>query len=539
MLLSVQSELSELARRLRAKNELLSIKEQDLALKEKQMHLTTKEQEQQQEEVAKMVASELERKENEWKKDASTIIERYDDSLATMARENKRLQNSIRDLVNINRQQRDQIKDLQTSESEKDQKINDLQRQLKQSRERNEWLKKSLAASVPVSANLMESKISMSSSLLGKKRDFSNSKGSGSAFEQARQLLLLTKSQTPGQTVGTQTEAELDEHIFSYGNRRVLPLGSDSEKIDGAMMGYADEDHDCSEIRVVKDSSIERLLQMQSEWSHTLFKGILSTFEPLVAVPEKALNPTATFDEGFTRRPQPHRKLVELFLSFVLNYLKRATVDGSQRRAIADAAYHVYLQYGTPVDLINVDDAEDMSLRNLVGGGYREADSFGQQQQSGEGEQLYSPLDHGGYGGIPATSSELDYGWRRDAKCWVLLTLIILSGTLRIDILQSVLDALLMELSNVQVHSAFAECRGIEVVHLFLRCADDDRSDLAFLASAILMNMCSEDITLKSMIAQCSRQSFLDSAAIALANTYNSRMLENVSIVLQKLSRIP
>ncbi|KAJ3192154.1 hypothetical protein HK101_006961 [Irineochytrium annulatum] len=120
------------------KHEKFKAKEQELQLLEKQLADRSILLD---EEVDRKVTDRFSAKEAEIKAEVESIIARYDQSLAALVKENRRLQNSLKDVVAVNRQVRDQCKQVSNELHDKSGRCEELTHQLKLYKERIERLK--------------------------------------------------------------------------------------------------------------------------------------------------------------------------------------------------------------------------------------------------------------------------------------------------------------------------------------------------------------------------------------------------------------
>ncbi|KAJ3333469.1 hypothetical protein HDU76_007683 [Blyttiomyces sp. JEL0837] len=124
-----------------------------------------------------------------------------------------------------------------------------------------------------------------------------------------------------------------------------------------------------------------------------------------------------------------------------------------------------------------------------------------------------------------------------DPRQRVLVRLIVVAGMGQPEVLEVVLNGILIDLGFVLAKSAFLDVHGLEFIHPILRSVRS-HGRVQFLASAVLFNMCGDGDWLDEFLIQCGdSEDFLDSAAIGLT-VPNIAARENVSVVLQKMSRV-
>ncbi|KND00795.1 uncharacterized protein SPPG_09156 [Spizellomyces punctatus DAOM BR117] len=117
----------------------------------------------------------------------------------------------------------------------------------------------------------------------------------------------------------------------------------------------------------------------------------------------------------------------------------------------------------------------------------------------------------------------------------LVLCLIILSGVTQIDVITAILDNIAAELSTDEGKGIFLKANGVDVVHMCLR--DVGHDNVQHLASSIFLTLCAEGDWLVDFIGQCSTVDVLDSIIVALDSS-NLGTLENISVVLQKISKL-
>ncbi|KAJ3397867.1 hypothetical protein HDV05_002856, partial [Chytridiales sp. JEL 0842] len=134
----VSAELANLSEKLNRKLE--DVKERDQALNQRERDLVENEMKLA-EDIKKMVNERSDLMEANLKKDVETILRKYEDTIATLSRENKRLQQASKDLV--------ALKQTQLDLEDKTVRFSEAQHQLKLYKERTERLKSKLATPQP------------------------------------------------------------------------------------------------------------------------------------------------------------------------------------------------------------------------------------------------------------------------------------------------------------------------------------------------------------------------------------------------------
>ncbi|TPX35626.1 hypothetical protein SeLEV6574_g08155, partial [Synchytrium endobioticum] len=137
----------------------------------------------------------------------------------------------------------------------------------------------------------------------------------------------------------------------------------------------------------------------------------------------------------------------------------------------------------------------------------------------------------------------------RDDTMIVLMQLVLLASVGQAEIIESVLDDLVSRMVNDSYKMAFLDHGGVEFMHTLLR--RGDRPGIPLLASGILLHLCSDGDWLATFLTQCARPRVVNSCAVALGSSVDSALHrgpandkmrvvgENVSVLLQKLSKLP
>ncbi|KAI9202555.1 uncharacterized protein BJ171DRAFT_177043 [Polychytrium aggregatum] len=117
----------------------------------------------------------------------------------------------------------------------------------------------------------------------------------------------------------------------------------------------------------------------------------------------------------------------------------------------------------------------------------------------------------------------------------VLLSLIIASGVQQIDVLESVLDRLLLDLAADQAKLCFLDHDGLGIVAAFLE--KNSYGTIGELVSSIVLSLCSEGPYLHKFLEMCGKSNrLLDAVASALGSS-KMTVAENLSVLVQKLSK--
>ncbi|KAJ3183055.1 hypothetical protein HDU87_007477 [Geranomyces variabilis] len=121
------------------------------------------------------------------------------------------------------------------------------------------------------------------------------------------------------------------------------------------------------------------------------------------------------------------------------------------------------------------------------------------------------------------------------AELRILLLLIVLSGVTQPDVVSALLDTLTGELTTPAGKSLFLKHRGVDVVHQYLRFKG---AHIPFAASATLLLFCAEGEWLRDFVGQCSSSDVVDSLAMVLTSNLSAAVMENVAVIVQKMSRV-
>ncbi|KAJ3167714.1 hypothetical protein HDU88_002161 [Geranomyces variabilis] len=121
------------------------------------------------------------------------------------------------------------------------------------------------------------------------------------------------------------------------------------------------------------------------------------------------------------------------------------------------------------------------------------------------------------------------------AELRILLQLIVLSGVTQPDVVSALLDTLTGELATPAGKTLFLKHRGVDVVHQYLRF---NGTHIPFAASATLLIFCAEGEWLRDFVGQCSSSDVVDSLAMVLTSNISAAAMENVAVIVQKMSRV-
>ncbi|KAI8921874.1 hypothetical protein DFJ77DRAFT_505642 [Powellomyces hirtus] len=405
-LLTIHQDLSDLAQRVKDKNANLKLREQDIQLREEQLSLREAR-------IAQEADKPLSTRERKFAANAQKNVERYEESLSNMSKENKRLQSSVKDLIASNKQAREQIRKLQEDAHLLTIDLNNARSQARMSRERFERLKSTVGAEA-------KNQPSRPEDMRG--RTMGNNK-------------VVWK---PARTVSTQT-----------------PSKDAQEGGSGAVHEVAEDPTLTTKLHSAVSSLMQAVIACKrcSDCDHS---ADLITFETLVALfPDKAMVPDSE----------------RAYLQFALHALLTAGLCASERYTLAQMGYSRLRS-----DLCDNDESR------------------------------------------------------------MLLQLIVLSGVTQPDVLQALLENIASEVSSTSGKLMFLGCQGVDVVHAYLGYKED--INIPFMASAVLLIFCSEGEWLREFLMQCSSSEVLDSLSTVLNSKLSASTVENVSVILQKMSRL-
>ncbi|KAI8895393.1 hypothetical protein BC833DRAFT_601456 [Globomyces pollinis-pini] len=151
---TVHQELCLLSQDLKTKHAKLVRESNELKLQKQQLDelkasLELREN-QLQADVKELVANSIKQKDRQRKIDTETVINKYEDVVDHLTRENKRLQNALKEMVTANRQLRDQNKKLILENDEKEKRMEEQAVTIKLSKERVDRLKQMMKSSPPI-----------------------------------------------------------------------------------------------------------------------------------------------------------------------------------------------------------------------------------------------------------------------------------------------------------------------------------------------------------------------------------------------------
>ncbi|KAH6593243.1 hypothetical protein BASA50_007450 [Batrachochytrium salamandrivorans] len=505
----VRSGLSDLTKVLHKRASLLAKREleiqaQELALKSKELDLATRDtaisQKEKQlqlyetrmdREVNTLVDQRVKSRDDAIQRDAHTIVRKYDDMLEQVGKENKRLQASLREMVTANRLLRDQNKQLSLGKDDAEQRLDEQTSMLKQSKERNERLRMTLNTA----------RSSSSTGHKHSKGDGVDENTSASVAEMFQKMKKLLSNQSSKLTLeaSSQTSELYNEATQEQTSELKKPIIEPQLNIGGRHEGDSVLFQDASRsletiLRLVHvlfrhlaayiNSDVSALVNHDID-DALYFDAIVSSFsimdrftsEVCSSEPERGSTGADISQQSYS----PAVQSMDLYLEFALSFVRRPTCTRVQKHEIASLLYRSF-----------VDMAE-----------------------------------------TPA-----GFVLRRSELGRVLTYLIVINGVTQTNVLEVMLDGLVSEVSRSNKSKiSFVEKGGIATVTAML-CNSEEQSHLAFSASAILFSISGNNNVLQMVLSQCARPEILDRLVECISTMHHMPTLENVTAVLQRLSRV-
>ncbi|TPX33734.1 hypothetical protein SmJEL517_g03483 [Synchytrium microbalum] len=463
----LHAELSDLSAQLKEKSDMLHQRARDLDARE----LKLKEASQRMnDDVVKRVGVEVEKREQAWKKDAETIILKYDEALQDFAKESKRMSSSVRELVTVNRSLRAQLKDSTLDTESQSTVIQDLTSQLKQARDRNERLKASLQSASLVKPLVVEVK----------ERNRENDK-----LDELKRIVLAGHKRST-YTACTQTVENMGSGSVFGGEERGQVRKGDVElnTSKDILIDYLCEIHRCS----LRDFGSN--VQQTQDQDESFISARNFVADDVIDAMRRKSRDTILILSGqilssiMTIVKQNERCLSSYLMEFILSFVRHGNLTMQQKHSLSDVIFTVY------------------------------------------------------------TKHEITYD--TDDTTIALMQMVLLSTVGQYNVIEVVLDDVVSRLVDGHFKHVFLENDGVEYVHPLLRRSDGPSVPL--LASGVLLNLCADGDWLPDFLTQCSRPVVVNSCAAALGqcvdsiNGHGDKMApvaENVSVLLQKLSKIP
>ncbi|KAK5670904.1 hypothetical protein QVD99_002674 [Batrachochytrium dendrobatidis] len=494
VLTKVHAELSSLTKELHKRiakvtERELYIKSQELNWKSKELDLTNRElafvardkqmriQENRiEKEVQTLVEQRIASQNDAIQQNAKSIVKQYGDMLEQSNKENKRLQTSLRDMVTANRLLRDQNKQLLLEKNDAEQRLEHQTVILKQSKDRVERLKKTLACA--------QSNMSMSSKTTKNKNVKDGLLLETDMLQQMQKIIMRqpikvsvetqTGSFEQTQSIQGSTPSSLSQTQMNGPRHAVLneelPLGGIALLVQVLLKLVSL--HDIRSVDALTDADIPDAMYFEAiTSSFAIVDGSIFQFKV-----DKAENKDADWDQrGIVMQ------VINLYLEFVLRFLRRPTCLRAQKHTVTSLVYQSFVEMAGP-------PASFMSFR--------------------------------------------------EEKARVLTYLIVLSGVSQADVLEVMLDGLLSELlNNPGCKAAFVESNGTQTV-MFILSNFAMQPRLAFLSSEILFLMSAASGALQDkFFMQCSQPDMLDALAESVEGIDYVVAMENASALMQKLSR--
>ncbi|KAJ3399937.1 hypothetical protein HDV05_001434, partial [Chytridiales sp. JEL 0842] len=120
----------------------------------------------------------------------------------------------------------------------------------------------------------------------------------------------------------------------------------------------------------------------------------------------------------------------------------------------------------------------------------------------------------------------------------LLLRLLIIAGLTQQEKLEGALTGMLTDLAGAHGKFAFLDIGGLDFIHPLLNPSQCSSKQIRYLASAVLLTLCGEGDWLEDFLTQChSRPELIDSVTKGMEGTNDVIVLENLAVLLQKLSR--